>query len=426
MADLSSKDGLMRYLETPPDDLEDEHSLAVYDLAYEEIWFLPNSQNYCVCFVDMVDSTSITAEIYNRQKIGQYYSIFINTMAILAKNYGARIIKNAGDALIFYFPDSSDSANEAAFKDILECFTTMILARDIINAKLHSEGNLPSVSYRISADYGRVEVATSTSSKGGEDLFGSTMNICAKINLMAEPNGIVIGGDLYQIIKSFSSFVNNNNNVYEFRELRGGYSMGFDNVYTVYRVLSKNNNDISEIAINSVNELFTSKRTSTIKDIQTKQRQPPSQLLQQNQQKQQQQKYSANIMVVDDEPDTVFTYKHILSAEGYNVEAFTDPQEALKRFVQLPDPSSYYQLVLLDIRMPRLNGLQLFYRIKAVSPATRIMFVSALDIAEELTSILPDIKYDDIIKKPLKREYFISKINSVLNPRPVHFESLGA
>src|ERR671919_1194397 len=420
MADLSSKDGLMRSLENPTDDLEDEHSLAVYDLASEEICFLPNSQNYCVCFVDMVDSTSITAKISDHQKIRQYYSIFINTMAILVKNYGAKIVKNAGDALIFYFPDSSDPANEAAFNDAFECFTTMILANDIINTKLHSE-NLPSVSYRISADYGRVEVATSTSSKG-EDLFGSTMNICAKINSMAEPNGIVIGGDLYQIIKSFS-FIDK---YYQFKELRGGYSIGFTHRYPIYRVLSKNNNDISEIAINSVNELFTSKRTSTIKDIQTKQRQPPSQLLQQNQQKQQQQKYSANIMVVDDEPDTVFTYKHILSAEGYNVEAFTDPQEALKRFVQLPDPSSYYQLVLLDIRMPRLNGLQLFYRIKAVSPATRIMFVSALDIAEELTSILPDIKYDDIIKKPLKREYFISKINSVLNPRPVHFESLGA
>ena len=50
------------------------------------------------------------------------------------------------------------------------------------------------------------------------------------------------------------------------------------------------------------------------------------------------------IMVVDDEPDTLFTYKSLLSAEGYNVEAFTDPQEALKHFVQLPDPSSHYQL----------------------------------------------------------------------------------
>jgi class 3 adenylate cyclase len=158
----------------------------------------------------MVDSTKVTAEIYGRQKIGQYYSIFINTMAILVKNYGAKIVKNAGDALIFYFPDSSDPANEAAFRDILECFTTMILARDVINTKLHSEENLPSVSYRISADYGRVEVATSTSSKG-EDLFGSTMNICAKINSMAEPNGIVIGGDLYQIVKSFSFITSSQN-----------------------------------------------------------------------------------------------------------------------------------------------------------------------------------------------------------------------
>ncbi len=373
--------------------------------------------NCCIAFVDMINSTSITAEIVsNRQKVRQYYSIFINTMAVLAKNYGAKIVKNAGDALIFYFPDSSDPSNETVFKDILECFTTMILARDIINAKLHSE-NLPSVSYRISADYGKVEVATSTSSKGREDLFGSTMNICAKINSMAEPNGIVIGGDLYQIVKSFS-FINNNNNTYEFRELRGGYSVGFNHMYPVYCVLSKNNNNTAGIAINSINHLSTSKKTSKIIDIQTQQQQPPPQLFQQSphkQQPQQKQKNSANIMVVDDEPDTLFTHKYFLSAEGYNVEAFTDPQEALKRFVQLPDPSSYYQLVLLDIRMPRLNGLQLFNMIKTLSPDSKIMFCSALDIAEELVSILPDIKYDHIIKKPVEREYFISKINSMLN-----------
>jgi CheY-like chemotaxis protein/class 3 adenylate cyclase len=398
-----------------------EDSLSISDLASEEISFVDRSMNCCIGFVGMLNSTKVTAEIYGRQKIGQYYSIFINTMAILVKNYGAKIVKNAGDALIFYFPDSSDPANEAAFRDILECFTTMILARDVINTKLHSEENLPSVSYRISADYGRVEVATSTSSKG-EDLFGSTMNICAKINSMAEPNGIVIGGDLYRIINSFS-FVNNR---YEFRELRG-YSIGFDQRYPVYHALSKNNNNnTSGIDIDSINQLFTSKNTSKIKVIQAKQQSQSLDESQHEQQLQEQQKYSANIMIVDDEPDTVFTYKSLLSAEGYNVQAFTDPQEALKHFVQLPDPSSYYHLVLLDIRMPRLNGLQLFYRIKAISPNTKIMFISALDIAEELTSILPDIKYDDIIKKPLKREYFVSKINSVLDTTTVHFGSLSA
>jgi CheY-like chemotaxis protein/class 3 adenylate cyclase len=418
MTDLSSKDGLMRSLENPPDDLEDEHSLAVYELDSEEICFLPNSQNYCVCFVDMVDSTSITAKISDHQKIRQYYSIFINTMAILAKNYGAKIVKNAGDALIFYFPDSSDPAQESAFKDILECFTVMILARDIINAKLDAQ-NLPPVSYRISADYGRVEVATSTSSKGGEDLFGSTMNICAKINSMAEPNGIVIGGDLYQIIKSFS-FVNNNG--YGFNELRGGCYVGLKYRYPVYcvssRNLTNNNNDNDNAPvtdINSINHLFAYRQASKIKDIQTKQQQL-SQRLQQNQHQQPPpQKYSANIMVVDDEPDTLFTYESFLSDEGYNVESFTDSLEALKHFVQLPDPSSHYKLAVLDIRIPKLNGLQLFYQIKKLSPKIKIMFCSALEIAEELTSVLPDIEHNYIIKKPVEREYFISKINSALN-----------
>jgi CheY-like chemotaxis protein/class 3 adenylate cyclase len=355
----------------------------------------------------MVNSTKVTAEIFDRQKVGQYYSLFINTMAIMAKNYGAKIVKNAGDALIFYFPDSSDPANEVAFKDILECFTTMILARDIINAKLHSL-NLPSVSYRISADYGRVEVATSTSSKG-EDLFGSTMNMCAKINSMAEPNGIVIGGDLYQVIKSFS-FIDK----YQFRELQG-YSIGFSQWYPVYTALSKNT--AAGIDINNINQIFRSNEISKIKeDIEAKQQSSPQLLLQDSQQKRQekQQRYSTNIMIVDDEPDTLFTYEWFLSDEGYNVEAFTDPQEALKRFVQL-EASSYYQLVLLDIRMPRLNGLQLFNTIKAINPKTKIMFCSALDVAEELTSILPDIKYTHIIKKPVEREYFVSKINSMLN-----------
>jgi CheY-like chemotaxis protein/class 3 adenylate cyclase len=389
---------------------DNNYYLSNFDLV-KEISFLDRSMNCCIVFVDIVNSTSIISEIYDRQKVRRYYSIFINTMAVLANNYSAKIIKNAGDALIFYFPDSSDPANEAAFKDILECFTTMILARDIINTKLHSE-NLPSVSHRISADYGRVEVATSTSTRG-EDLFGSTMNICAKINPMAEPNGIVIGGDLYQIIKSFS-FIDK----YQFRELQG-YSIGFNHKYPVYAALSKN---ISEMDINRINQIFSPNETPKMKDIRAKLQ---SQLLQQHNQ-QKQQKYFANIMVVDDEPDALFTYKCLLSVEGYNVEAFKDPQEALRHFVQLSDPSSYYQLVLLDIRMPRLNGLQLFYRIKAISPNTKIMFCSALDIADELVSILPDIKYNNIIKKPVKREYFISKINSVLNSSTVRFDSLSA
>ena len=388
-------------------DNNEDYSQYKFDFV-KEISFLDRSISCCICFVDILNSTNITAQmVSDRQKIGQYYSIFINAMAALAKNYGAKIVKNVGDAVIFYFPNSSDCRNEAAFRDMLECLSTMILARDVVNAKMRSE-NLPSVSYRISADYGRVEVASSSSSKG-EDLFGSIMNICAKINSMAEPNGIVIGGDLYQILKSFSF-----TDEYRFIELKGGHSVGFvDNIHSVYRVLC-NNNAASEINTNNINQLFTPNEASKIKDV--KARQQSSQLLpdkRRQQQHRKQERYSVNILLVDDEPDTLITYEYFLSAEGYNVEAFTDPQQALKHLVQLPN-SSYYQLVILDIRMPKLNGLQLFNTIKMFTPNIKIMFCSALDIAEELKSILPDIHEGYVIKKPTERDYFVSKINSAL------------
>jgi two-component system, OmpR family, response regulator ChvI len=392
---------MRRSLTDLSDGLEDDNNnnASIFDPT-EEIRFLPHSDNYCVCIVDLVNSTKITSAISDQRKIGQYYSIFLNAMAILVKHYRAKIIKNVGDALIFYFPETSNPSNGSAFRNVLECLTTVISARDLINAKLHSE-ELPPVSYRISADYGKVEIATSTSSKG-KDLFGSTMNICAKINSMAEPNGIVIGGDLHQIILSFS-FANE----YKFKELHGGYSTGFSHRYPVYCALSAN---ISQMDSNKIGQLFRSREASIIKDLQISKQSPvpiPTQ--------KQQQKNSCNIMVVDDEPDTASTYRIILSAEGYSVQEFTDPQEALRHFVQLPDPSSYYKLVLLDVRMPRLNGLQLFNRIRAISPSIKIVFCSALDIAEELVSVLPGLSYDNIMKKPLRREDFINKINSILD-----------
>src|SRR5207248_4292447 len=91
----------------------------------------------------------------------------------------------------------------------------------------------------------------------------------------------------------------------------------------------------------------------------------------------QQQNYNHNnILLVDDEPDALLTYKTFLTIEGYNVDDFTDPREALAHFAQ--SNPEYYNLVIMDIRMPNLNGLQLYYRLKAINPDIRIMFVSAL------------------------------------------------
>ena len=104
----------------------------------DEICFI-RAQNCCVCFVDIVDSTRITSSINNPEKVRKYYGIFLNTMAAIARNFGARVIKNVGDCLIFYYPRTSDPSNKSAFNDVLECCITMVDARDTINQKLHEE-----------------------------------------------------------------------------------------------------------------------------------------------------------------------------------------------------------------------------------------------------------------------------------------------
>ena len=99
----------------------------------------------------MVNSIKTTSEITDPNKISRYYSIFLNTLSTIAKNFNAKIIKVISDGLIFYFPETYDSSNRSAFKDVIECCLTMITANIIINEELHKE-KLPYVSYRISAD----------------------------------------------------------------------------------------------------------------------------------------------------------------------------------------------------------------------------------------------------------------------------------
>ena len=335
----------------------------------DEISFI-RAQNCCVCFVDIVDSTRITSSINNPEKVRKYYEIFLNTMAAIARNFGAKIIKNVGDCLILCYPRTSDTSNKSAFNEVLECCITMIEARNTINQKLHEEG-LPSLSYRISADYGRVEVARSATSQS-DDLFGPVMNMCSKINSKALPNGIAIGHGLYKVIETFSWFSSLEENCYHFEEL-----VTLEHEFNKYPLYSLQRN--SPIA--SISEPWH-----------------PS---------------STNILLIDDEEDILYTFKEGLASEGYNVEAFVDPTEAFTHFVNV-NPS-HYNLAILDIRMPGLNGLQLYYRLKAINRNIKILFVSALDAVPELVSILPDIKTTrDIIKKPVALDDFIMAVKTAL------------
>jgi CheY-like chemotaxis protein len=121
----------------------------------------------------------------------------------------------------------------------------------------------------------------------------------------------------------------------------------------------------------------------------------------------------SNIMLVDDDQDLLTTFKLFLSSEGYNIETFADSREALKRFMDLNNPS-YFNVVILDIRMPFLNGIQLYQILKVINTNIKVLFASALDAAEELTSVFPTIKSNDIIRKPIGEEHFIKKIKETI------------
>ena len=189
-----------------------------------EISFNGGYKNYCVCIVDIVNSSKITAPL-PKEKVCKYYSIFLNSMAMITKEFGGKVVKNVGDSLLYYFPQTSDDSNKHNFIDPLECSMAMIEAHGVINQKMREEG-LPSVNYRISADYGSV-VTAKTVTSANEDVFGATVNMCAKINRSAIPNSMVIGGDLFEIVKSFDG--------YQFEPV-AVYSSGFKFEYTVYSV----------------------------------------------------------------------------------------------------------------------------------------------------------------------------------------------
>ena len=96
----------------------------------------------------MVGSTKITTSIKTSHKLGKYYSIFINNMAVIGKKFGALITKMGGVSLVLYFPLTSNKNDRRAFKNVIECGITMLAAFNF-NSKMSEEG-LPPVGYRIS------------------------------------------------------------------------------------------------------------------------------------------------------------------------------------------------------------------------------------------------------------------------------------
>ena len=350
-----------------------------------EVSFTNNSENYCVTVVDIVGSTSIVSAISSSEKTRKFYSIFINAMANILRKYDARVIKTVGDGIISFFPKTKDTTNTDAFKDVLECCFSQIEESPNINKMLQEE-KLPGIGYRISADYGRVEIAKS-GSLDIDDLFGSTVNFCSKINLRASLNGIVIGSDLYRIIRSIPQLEKS----CRFEELAAGYYSGVGRYsYPIYS-LSKRSQPVN------VRNSSTQKEDDVMKDLAERRRKPSK---------------APNILLIDDEHDDLFVLEKFLTREGFGVKSFSNSREALEHFSRT-NPS-FYDLIISDIRMPEINGLELYLSLKAIKNDVKVLFASAIELAEEILSVMPGVRRERLIRKPVEQKVFIDLVKKTI------------
>ena len=357
-------------------------------LQDNQITFVNFSNNYCVCMIDIIDSTNNTYDILESKKIKQYYSVFLNTMTSIIIRHGGKVIKNAGDNLLYYFPSTMNESSYLDFQDVIECGLSMIDAKDQVDLLLNLNG-LPPINYRISASYGKVELAIVANSHS-VDIFGTPVNICSKINHLASSNQMIIHRDLYQVMKEMPYFDD-----YVFEELDHKKSV----------------NDYSE---NNRNE-YTTYSVHRFEDI-SKQKEIESKILELHAERkrinQNKNNSSFNILLIDDDKDILFTYSAIIKSQGFTITSFSNPYEALNDF-STTNPY-LYDLVIMDIRMPGINGIKLYSKFKVMNPNVKILFVSALDAVGELLSLFPEIKDSDILRKPVESQQLLEKINIII------------
>ena len=118
-------------------------------------------------------------------------------------------------------------------------------------------------------------------------------------------------------------------------------------------------------------------------------------------------------MVVDNEPDITTTLQVGLEeGGGFDVDAFTDPDLALKSF-----KPNFYDLVLLDIVMPKIDGFELHERLKKVDPDVKVCFLTASEMYhEEIRGIKHcALNKDLFLQKPISTDDLIREINKKIN-----------
>jgi DNA-binding response OmpR family regulator len=118
------------------------------------------------------------------------------------------------------------------------------------------------------------------------------------------------------------------------------------------------------------------------------------------------------ILAVDDEPDLTMICSLALQYHGFKVDTFNDSQEALSNFK--PD---YYDLVILDIKMPKMDGFELYGKLKERDDKVKICFLTTSELyyeefrKKEYSALDKNL----FLKKPIDNDDLLKEVNKIMN-----------
>jgi len=116
------------------------------------------------------------------------------------------------------------------------------------------------------------------------------------------------------------------------------------------------------------------------------------------------------ILVVDDESDVCFVLEKVLGKNGFLVDSYENPSLALDKF-----EAHSYDLAILDIKMPDLNGFALYREIKRLDKKLKICFLTAGEMYYDVYSdIFSSLHNKYFIQKPIENEELMNRINEII------------
>jgi two-component system, OmpR family, response regulator ChvI len=117
------------------------------------------------------------------------------------------------------------------------------------------------------------------------------------------------------------------------------------------------------------------------------------------------------ILLVDDERDITIAFRVSLESNGFIVDTFNDPEEALSNF-----KAELYDLLLIDIKMPKMNGFELYQEIAKVDNRAKVCFITAFEVYyKSLRELFPSTNVDCFIKKPITTDELVQRIRTELD-----------